>query len=64
MNKRPSGSDNAKRKDEENSALLKVAQLIDPPGHEVSDDELIDPGKNLGNPPRKPVPARKPSGKR
>jgi hypothetical protein len=27
--------------------LEKTAQLIDPPGREVSDDELIDPGSNV-----------------
>ena len=61
MTTRSSGSDDAKPKDDKDPALLKVARLIDPPGQEVSDDELIDPGKNLGKPPQKPVPARKPT---
>jgi hypothetical protein len=27
--------------------LEKIADVIDPPGREISDDELIDPGKNI-----------------
>jgi hypothetical protein len=62
MNKRT--SDDAKRERDKDPALLKVARVIDPPGQEVSDDELIDPGKNIGDKPKQPVPARPPGGKR
>jgi hypothetical protein len=31
----------------EKTFLEKVAELIDPPGREITDDELLDPGANI-----------------
>lgn len=42
--------------EKDKGTLEKIAQVIDPPGREISDDELIDPGKNI--PDTKPDPAR------
>jgi hypothetical protein len=42
--KSPEQSDNDEKKDE--GKLEKIAKAIDPPGTDVSDDELIDPGAN------------------
>jgi hypothetical protein len=50
MNSKPeSERDKQRRKDDDKTWLQKAAQLIDPPGREVSDDELIDPGANIPN---------------
>jgi hypothetical protein len=47
----------------DDSVLEKIARAIDPPSREISDEELIDPGKNIpdspaiGNKENKPKPA-------
>jgi hypothetical protein len=46
----------------DDSVLEKIARAIDPPSREISDEELIDPGKNIpdspaiGNKENKPKP--------
>jgi hypothetical protein len=52
MNRNPDKPD----QDKDKGTLEKLAEAIDPPGREISDDELIDPGKNI--PDVKPDPAR------
>jgi hypothetical protein len=49
---------NADKPDQEkNKGMLeKMAEVINPPGREISDDELIDPGKNI--PDSRPDPLR------
>ncbi|HEY0844965.1 MAG TPA: hypothetical protein VGE12_06335 [Noviherbaspirillum sp.] len=34
-----------KRRDEDNTGLERIASKIAPPGHEVSDEDLKDPGR-------------------
>lgn len=46
MNPKTSGSDESKQ-GKEDGALEKMAKFIDPPGREISDDELSDPGANI-----------------
>lgn len=39
---------NSPRREADDPRLLDLARQVDPPGQEVTDDELIDPGANLG----------------
>jgi hypothetical protein len=61
MNNQSKNTDKSKNEDE--NFLEKLVKAIDPPGREVSDAELIDPGAN--SPDAKPKdPVKKPSDRR
>jgi hypothetical protein len=46
MNRTSGNSNESKQESKDKGVLEKVAQTIDPPSREISDDELIDPGSN------------------
>lgn len=49
----------------EDGLLEKAARLIDPPGREVNDEELADPGSNIPDTrPGERTPLRKPNAER
>lgn len=53
----------AGKQGKDEGTLEKVARFIDPPGREISDEELSDPGANIPSPaPGKAQPGRKASG--
>lgn len=49
MNTTPGGPSDSKhiKEDKEEGWLEKIAHILDPGGREISDDELVDPGKNI-----------------
>jgi hypothetical protein len=48
MKNRTDDAKDKQGKDEGDEGLLeRIAKAIDPPGRDVSDDELIDPGSNI-----------------
>lgn len=54
MNQDRKDGDQTKNQPQDDSALERIAKTIAPPSHEVSDDELKDPGKMTpGAPPTK-----------
>ncbi|GIZ52844.1 hypothetical protein [Noviherbaspirillum aridicola] len=42
--------------------LEKLAQAVDPPGREISDEEILDPGANIPREPMERVDRNKPAG--
>ncbi len=54
MNQDRKDGDQTKNQPQDDSVLERIAKTIAPPSHEVSDDELKDPGKMTpGAPPTK-----------
>jgi hypothetical protein len=44
---RPHGDTNTGRQDKDKGALEKLANLVEPPSRDVSDEEIFDPGSNI-----------------
>lgn len=61
MNRNPDGAGKTGRNE---GKLEKLAQTIDPPSREISDEEILDPGANIPREPMEKADQKKPAGGR
>lgn len=63
MNRNTSDAGNRKPGKDE-GVLEKLARTVDPPSREISDEEILDPGKNIPREPMEKQDRDKPAGGR